>query len=56
MASETLNRGTQRVLSKLQKSIEDGDHYDAHQMIKTLYFRWDIYDRYKFLKSGFFLR
>ncbi|CAB4027363.1 Golgi to ER traffic 4 homolog [Paramuricea clavata] len=40
MASETLNRGTRRVLSKLEKSIEDGDHYEAHQMIRTLYFRY----------------
>ncbi len=30
------------MLLKLQKSIEDGDHYEAHQMIRTLYSRWDI--------------
>jgi hypothetical protein len=53
MASETLNRGTRRVLSKLEKSIEDGDHYEAHQMIRTLYFRWDISGRWNISRSRF---
>ena len=32
--------GTQRLLQKLNKSIEDGEYYEAHQLIKTLYFRF----------------
>ncbi|XP_028395241.1 Golgi to ER traffic protein 4 homolog [Dendronephthya gigantea] len=45
--AETLNRGARRVLSKLQKSIEDGDHYEAHQMIRTLYFRYMSQTKHK---------
>ena len=32
-------RGVGRVLAKLQRSIEAGNYYEAHQMYKTLYFR-----------------
>lgn len=32
--------GTQRLLQKLNKSIEDGEYYEAHQLIRTLYFRF----------------
>lgn len=32
--------GIQRVLQKLNKSIEEGSYYEAHQMIRTIYFRF----------------
>lgn len=31
--------GTQRILQKLNKTIEDGEYYEAHQLIRTLCFR-----------------
>lgn len=31
--------GVQRVLSKLETSIKNGNYYEAHQMYRTLYFR-----------------
>jgi hypothetical protein len=34
-----MSRGTANITTKLAKSIEDGDHYEALQMYKTLYFR-----------------
>ena len=33
------SRGTARVLSKLNTSLENGNYYEAHQMYRTLYFR-----------------
>lgn len=33
-------RGVSRVLEKLENSIKNGDYYEAHQMYRTLYFRW----------------
>lgn len=39
MAAKTRSGGTQRVLQKLNKSIEDGEYYEAHQLIRTVYFR-----------------
>ena len=32
--------GTERVLSKLKASIENENYYEAHQMYRTLYFRF----------------
>ncbi|PIK37053.1 putative Golgi to ER traffic protein 4-like B [Apostichopus japonicus] len=32
--------GTSRVLVKLKKSVEEGKYYEAHQMYRTLYFRY----------------
>jgi len=32
--------GTERVLSKLKTSIENQNYYEAHQMYRTLYFRY----------------
>lgn len=32
-------RGISRVLEKLEKSVKDGNYYEAHQMYRTLYFR-----------------
>ena len=34
------NRGVSRVLAKLQSSIDSGNFYEAHQMYRTLYFRY----------------
>lgn len=34
------NRGVSRVLQKLEKSVTDGNYYEAHQMYRTLYFRY----------------
>lgn len=33
-------RGVNRVLVKLENSIESGNYYEAHQMYRTLYFRY----------------
>lgn len=39
--SSVRNRGgVQRVEGKLRASVEKGDYYEAHQMYRTLYFRW----------------
>ena len=32
--------GVERVLSKLKNSIENNNYYEAHQMYRTLYFRF----------------
>lgn len=32
--------GSERVLAKLRASIDRGDYYEAHQMYRTLYFRY----------------
>lgn len=39
MASRN-NHGVQRVLAKLEASINSGNYYEAHQMYRTLYFRY----------------
>jgi len=39
-------RGVGRVLAKLQRSIENGNYYEAHQMYKTLYFRYTNQEKY----------
>ncbi|XP_015759851.1 PREDICTED: Golgi to ER traffic protein 4 homolog [Acropora digitifera] len=41
------NTGTQRLLQKLEKFIEDGEYYEAHQLIRTLYFRYKSQKLYK---------
>ncbi|XP_055608798.1 Golgi to ER traffic protein 4 homolog [Uranotaenia lowii] len=33
-------RGVARVLAKLESSLESGNYYEAHQMYRTLYFRY----------------
>ncbi|KAH3872275.1 Golgi to ER traffic protein 4 homolog [Dreissena polymorpha] len=38
--------GTQRVLAKCQKCIDSGDYYEAHQMFRTLYFRYSTAKKY----------
>ncbi|KAK0090639.1 hypothetical protein PV325_009382 [Microctonus aethiopoides] len=39
MASR-INHGIQRVLRKLEASVNSGNYYEAHQMYRTLYFRY----------------
>lgn len=34
------SRGVSRVLAKLEASEQSGDYYEAHQMYRTLYFRY----------------
>jgi len=40
MAAGRSRGGTDRVLSKLKASIENENYYEAHQMYRTLYFRY----------------
>ncbi|XP_067619235.1 Golgi to ER traffic protein 4 homolog [Eurosta solidaginis] len=39
-------RGVNRVLVKLENSIESGNYYEAHQMYRTLYFRYTGQKKY----------
>lgn len=34
------SRGVSRVLDKLENAISKGNYYEAHQMYRTLYFRY----------------
>lgn len=34
------DRGVSRVLDKLEASVNSGHYYEAHQMYRTLYFRY----------------
>lgn len=38
--------GVSRVLAKLDLSIEEGNYYEAHQMYRTLYFRYTLQRKY----------
>lgn len=40
-------RGVARVLAKLESSIEAGNYYEAHQMYRTLYFRYLSQQKYE---------
>ncbi|KXJ75372.1 hypothetical protein RP20_CCG011847 [Aedes albopictus] len=40
-------RGVTRVLAKLESSIEAGNYYEAHQMYRTLYFRYLSQKKYE---------
>ncbi|XP_076041532.1 Golgi to ER traffic protein 4 homolog [Oratosquilla oratoria] len=40
------SRGVARVLSKLKSSVEEGKYYEAHQMYRTLYFRYCSQEKY----------
>ncbi|KAF7266623.1 hypothetical protein GWI33_020122 [Rhynchophorus ferrugineus] len=44
-------RGVSRVLEKLENSIKNGDYYEAHQMYRTLYFRYLGQKKYNELKD-----
>ncbi|XP_046386246.1 Golgi to ER traffic protein 4 homolog [Ischnura elegans] len=39
-------QGVQRVLGKLQASVNAGNYYEAHQMYRTLYFRYCAQKKY----------
>jgi len=45
-ATERGQRGVSRVLTKLDNSIEAGNYYEAHQMYRTLYFRYTAQRKY----------
>ncbi|XP_050295515.1 Golgi to ER traffic protein 4 homolog [Anthonomus grandis grandis] len=47
-------RGISRVLEKLENSIKNGEYYEAHQMYRTLYFRYLNQKKYKELKEMFY--
>ncbi|KPJ02779.1 Golgi to ER traffic protein 4-like [Papilio xuthus] len=42
-------RGVSRVLEKLQASVNAGQYYEAHQMYRTLYFRYLTQKKYEHL-------
>lgn len=44
--TSTTTRGVSRVLAKLEASVESGNYYEAHQMYRTLYFRYSSQKRY----------
>lgn len=54
--SKGSTRGVSRVLAKLEASIQSGNYYEAHQMYRTLYFRYVSQKRYdeclEFLYKG----
>lgn len=39
-SSSSGTRGVSRVLQKLEASLQSGNYYEAHQMYRTLYFRY----------------
>ena len=39
--------GVQRVLDKLEASVNAGNYYEAHQMYRTLHFRYSMQKKYK---------
>ncbi|XP_044758364.1 Golgi to ER traffic protein 4 homolog [Coccinella septempunctata] len=45
MASQG-ERGVPRILTKLENSIKSGNYYEAHQMYRTLYFRYLGQEKY----------
>ncbi|XP_030370544.1 Golgi to ER traffic protein 4 homolog [Scaptodrosophila lebanonensis] len=40
-------RGVSRVLAKLENSLAEGEFYEAHQMYRTLYFRYTTQKKYQ---------
>lgn len=46
MATTERGKGVQRVLAKLRSSIDQGNYYEAHQMYRTLYFRYSAQQQY----------
>jgi len=53
-ASGRSRGGTDRVLSKLKASIENENYYEAHQMYRTLYFRYVGQKKYGELEGMLF--
>ncbi|XP_060522152.1 Golgi to ER traffic protein 4 homolog [Cylas formicarius] len=47
-------RGISRVFEKLENSIKEGRYYEAHQMYRTLYFRYLSQKKYNDLKEMLF--
>lgn len=45
-STERSQRGVSRVLVKLDNSIEAGNYYEAHQMYRTLYFRYNAQKKF----------
>jgi len=50
------SHGVQRVLAKLEASINSENYYEAHQMYRTLYFRWDSIGSIASYRRVMFLR
>ncbi|XP_048764330.1 Golgi to ER traffic protein 4 homolog isoform X3 [Ostrea edulis] len=46
MATDRRSGGIERVLSKCQSCVEAGNYYEAHQMYRTLYFRYKGQKKY----------
>jgi len=44
-------RGASRVLAKLNNSLENGNFYEAHQMYRTLYYRYTAQKKYGEIES-----
>lgn len=47
VTTTTTRGGVARVLAKLEASVEAGNYYEAHQMYRTLYFRYLTQKRYE---------
>ncbi|KAF0310087.1 Golgi to ER traffic protein 4 [Amphibalanus amphitrite] len=43
--------GVERVLAKLRASVEKGEYYEAHQMYRTLYFRYAGMEKWQELRT-----
>jgi len=54
MAAGRSRGGTDRVLSKLKASIENENYYEAHQMYRTLYFRYVSQKKFSELEGMLF--
>lgn len=51
MAASRSRGGVERVLSKLKTSLENGNYYEAHQMYRTLYFRYTSQGKHELLEG-----
>jgi len=51
MAAARSRGGVERVLSKLKTSLENGNYYEAHQMYRTLYFRYTSQGKFEVLEG-----
>ncbi|KFM65552.1 Golgi to ER traffic protein 4-like protein, partial [Stegodyphus mimosarum] len=51
MANKLRGQGVERVMKKLQVNIELGQYYEAHQMYRTLYFRYLSQKKYEELMT-----
>ena len=45
------SRGASRVLGKLNTSLENGNYYEAHQMYRTLYYRYSAQNKWLELEN-----